>query len=70
MHITAVLAGYRKALVGPGWAVSLLVSTNNRRNHFSAFLGPPFGHYSRQFLSEGVFAGQKAIECSLMSDHS
>ena len=45
----AVLAGYRKALVSPGLVVSLRVSTNNRRYHFSAFLGAPFGH-CRQFL--------------------
>ena len=25
MHIAAVLAGYRKSLVGTGWAISLLL---------------------------------------------
>ena len=33
----AVLAGYRKALVGTGWAISLPFSTNGCRNCSSAF---------------------------------
>ena len=41
----SVLAGYRKALVGIGWAISLLFNTNRRnrhRNHSSVFVGAPF----------------------------
>ena len=42
VHMEAVLAGCRKALVGTGWTISQLVSTNEHRNHSSPFLKPPF----------------------------
>ena len=32
VHMAATLAGYRKALVGTGWTISHLVSTNKLRN--------------------------------------
>ena len=31
VHMAAALAGCRKALVGTGWAISLLFDTNGRR---------------------------------------
>ena len=31
VHMAAALAGYKKALVGTGWAISLLFNTNGRR---------------------------------------
>ena len=33
VHMAAALAGHRKALVGTGWTISHLVSTNRLRNH-------------------------------------
>ena len=33
VHMAAALAGCRKALVGTGWTISHLVSTNRLRNH-------------------------------------
>ena len=42
VHITAALAGSRKALVGTGWTVSQLVSTNRLRNHSPPLVGGPF----------------------------
>ena len=42
MHITATLASYRIALVGTGWTISHLVSTNRLRNHSSPLVGAPF----------------------------
>ena len=42
VHMEAVLAGCRKALVGTGWTISLLFNTNGCRNSSSAFVGAPF----------------------------
>ena len=42
MYMAAVLARCRKALVGTGWAISLLFNTNGHRKGSSAFVGAPF----------------------------
>ena len=42
MHMAAALAGYRIALVGTGYTISLLVSTNRCRNHSSPLVGALF----------------------------
>ena len=42
MHMAAALAGYRRALVGTGWTISRLVSTNRLRNHSPPLVGAPF----------------------------
>ena len=42
MHMAVALAGYRKALVGTGLAISLLFDTNGHREGSSAPLGVPF----------------------------
>ena len=31
VHMAAALAGYKKALIGTGWAISLLFNTNGHR---------------------------------------
>ena len=41
MHIVAALADCRMALIGTGWTISYLVSTNRYRNH-SHFVEAPF----------------------------
>ena len=46
MRMAAALAGYRRALVGIGWTISHLVSTNELRNHSS----PCRGTISEKFL--------------------
>ena len=48
IHMAAALSGCGMALVGTGWIISHLVSTNGCRDHCS----PPVGHrfcYCRQF---------------------
>ena len=42
VHMAAALAGCRTALVGTGWAISHLVSTNRLRNHSPPLVGAPF----------------------------
>ena len=42
LHMAAVLAGCRKALVFADWAVSLLFNTNGRRNHSFTFVRASF----------------------------
>ena len=42
MHVGAAMAGCRTALVGTGWTISHLVSTNGHRNYSSPLLGAPF----------------------------
>ena len=42
VHMEAVLAGCRKALISTGWIISQLVSTNGHRNHSSPLVGAPF----------------------------
>ena len=42
MHMVAAIAGYRTVLVGTGWTISHLVSTNGHRNHSSPLAGAPF----------------------------
>ena len=42
VHMAAVLAGSRTALVSTGWIISHLVSTNGLRNLFSPLVGAPF----------------------------
>ena len=42
VHMAAALAGCRKALVGTGWTISHLVSTNRLRNHSPLLVGAPF----------------------------
>ena len=39
VHMAAALAGCRKALVGTGWTISHLVSTNRLRNHSPPLVG-------------------------------
>ena len=41
VHMSAALAGYRRALVSTGWTISHLVSTNRLRNHSSPHVGAP-----------------------------
>ena len=40
--MAVLLAGCRKALVGTGWAISLLCCTNRYRKHSSCLIGAPF----------------------------
>ena len=42
VHMVAALAGCGKALVGTGWTISQLVSTNTLRNHSPLLVGAPF----------------------------
>ena len=42
MHMAAALAGCIIALVGTGWTISHLVSTNRLRNHSPPLVGAPF----------------------------
>ena len=42
VHMVAVLAGCRKLLVGTGWTISHLVSTNGCTNHSFPLVGGPF----------------------------
>ena len=42
VHMAAGFAGYRTALVGTGWTISHLVSTNGLRNHSFPLVGAPF----------------------------
>ena len=42
VHMAAALAGCRKAMVGTGWTISHLVSTNRPRNHSPPLVGAPF----------------------------
>ena len=42
MHMAAALAGCRKALVGTGWAISLLFDTNGRRYRVHSVLAAVF----------------------------
>ena len=53
MHMAAVLAGCRKALVGTDWAISLLFSTNGCMNCSSGTVD--------SFQLGEVFAGQTAL---------
>ena len=65
VHMVAALAGCRTALVGTGWIISHLVSTNGDRNHSSPLVGAPVD----SFQSGGAFAGRRTltIESLLMS---
>ena len=70
-HRVAALVGCRTAVVGTGWTISHLVSTNGRKNHSlpeSSFRGT-ISRTVGSFQSGGAFAGQRAltIEGSLMS---
>ena len=62
------LAGCRMALVGTGWTISHLVSTDWYRNHSSPYRGTVSGTVA-SFQSEGAFTGQSSltIESSPMS---
>ena len=62
------VAGCRKALVGTGWTISYLVSTNRLRNPPLPCRGTIFGLVGR-IQSGGVLAGRRTltIESSLMS---
>ena len=42
VHMVAALVGCRKALVGTGWTICHLVSTNRLRNHSPPLVGAPF----------------------------
>ena len=42
MRMAAALASCRTDLVGTGWAIYHLVSTNGCRNHCSPLVGAPF----------------------------
>ena len=42
VHMAAALAACRTALVGTGWSISHLVSTNGRINHSSSLVGASF----------------------------
>jgi len=59
--MVAALAGCRKALVGTGWTISHLVSTNTCRGTISGLVG--------SIKSGGLRAGRRTptIESSLMS---
>ena len=45
VHMAAVLVGCRKALVGTGWAVSLLFSTNSHWDHIFVLVGTLFWQF-------------------------
>lgn len=53
--------GFRKALVGSGWADSLFLYTNRLREQASHFVGPPFlalmvfHHLDRWLLAVGTY---------------
>ena len=55
VHMAAVLAGYRTALVGTGWTTSHLVNINGLRNHYFSLVGTPFLAFSQ-------------VECSLVGE--
>ena len=42
VRMAAALAGGRTALLGTGWTISHLVSTNGRTSHSSPLVGGPF----------------------------
>ena len=44
VHMAAALSGYMyiSTLVGTGWTISHLVSTNGHRNHSPPLVGTPF----------------------------
>ena len=42
VHMAAALADCREALVGSGWTISHLVSTNRHRNHSPPLVEAPF----------------------------
>jgi len=59
VHVAAALAGCRKALVGTGWTISHLVSTNRLRNYSPPLVGAPFlDLYIGSIQSVGVRAGR------------
>ena len=60
VHMAAVLVRCRKALVGIGSAISLLFSTNGRRNRSCLCRGSISGTVG-SFQSEEAFAGRTAL---------
>ena len=62
VHMAGALAGCRKALVGTGWTISHLVSTNRLRNHSPPLVGAPFLDLWAAFSQGGL-----TTESSLMS---
>ena len=58
VHMAAVLAGCRKALVGTGWTISHLVSTNRLRNHSSPTCSGTFSGLVGGIQSGGALAGR------------
>ena len=69
VHMAAALASCKKALVGTGWTISHLVSTNRLRNHSPPLVGAPFSGLVGSIQPVGVRADQTAptIESWLMS---
>ena len=69
VHMAGALASCRKALVGSGWTISHLVSTNRLRNHSPPLVGAPFSGLVGSIQPVGVRAAQTAltIESWLMS---
>ena len=59
MHIAAVLADCRKALVSTGQTILILVSTNRLRNHSPPLVGAPF---------LDLYAAFSRVECSLVGE--
>ena len=57
VHMVAALAGCRKALVGTGWTISHLVSTNRLRNHSHPTTSGLIG----TIQSGGGRTGQRAV---------
>jgi len=55
----------RKALVGPGWAISLLLCTNWFRKQISGLVGPPIRFFS--VCVDGHWPRAMTIENLLMS---
>ena len=50
---------YRKPLVSPGWAISLLLYTNRHRKWSSGHVGPPFLAVRLFSRSVGATIGQE-----------
>ena len=61
VHMAAALAGCRKALVGTGWTISHLFSTNRLRNHSPPLVGIPFLDLLASIRSGGAHADRRAL---------
>ena len=60
VHMVAALAGCGMSLVGAGWTISHLVSTNGCRN-YSSSCRDTISRAVGSFQSRGVLAGWRAL---------